>query len=118
MRASSRHIAVLAVIFALLSGLWMPLFARPDAPDPDGVCGPSLNLPRSVVHIDTGSTQDTPNHCLACHLRHDLAGAFISSGVLVISPLESVELGSANPIDRHDILLYDDAAPRGPPARS
>jgi len=118
MRASSRHIAVLAVVFALLSGLWMPLSARREAADPDGICGPQLVSGRAAARVDASTAQAAGGHCLLCHLRHDMAGAFVSSGLLIVSPLGSVQLPGASPIDRHDVLLYDDAAPRGPPARS
>ncbi|HEX5068786.1 MAG TPA: hypothetical protein VFV78_01120 [Vicinamibacterales bacterium] len=118
MRAVARHIAVLAVIIGLLSGLGVPFSARPEAADPDGACGPSLNLPRSVVHVDAGRTQNTPDHCLTCHLRHDLAGAFVASAPLVVSPVGSVAIGGVSLVNRHDLIQFDDAAPRGPPARS
>jgi hypothetical protein len=118
MRASWRPVAVLAVIIGLLSGLWMPLSARADAAVPDGLCGAQHIAGRTAARLTVDGASAQPGHCLACHLRHDMAGAFVSSGLLIVSPLGSVELRDDSPIDRHDVLLYDDAAPRGPPARS
>jgi hypothetical protein len=118
MRAASRHLAVVAVIFALIAGLWMPASAQWDLTDPDGACGPQIVSGRATARLDVDPALTPSGHCLSCHLRHDMAGAFVSSVLQIISPLGSVELLATHPIDRHGILLYDDAAPRGPPARS
>lgn len=118
MRSASRHLAVVAIIVALVAGLWTPMSARWDPVDADGVCGPQVVQGRSAARVDVDRAVAATGHCLACHLRHDMAGAFVSSVLQIISPLGSVELLATHPIDRHGILLYDDAAPRGPPVRS
>ena len=119
MRSFVRISAVISVTLALLAGLWLPITARADAADPDGICGSLwLQTGQTPERVDAARAQPAPGHCLFCHLRHDMAGAFVSSVLQIISPLGSAELFTTRPIDRHGILLYDDAAPRGPPARS
>ena len=103
----------------LLAGLWLPATARPEGVDADGICGPSLPAPRSAPHVesDHAVVLDT-THCLFCHLRHDMAGAFVPSVPQIMSPVGAGHVLSARLIGRDGLVLYGDAAPRGPPDRS
>ena len=115
MRAFSRKLAAWSVTLTLLAGLFLPLTTRFDVADADGVCGPSL----VSTHSDRfeGAPQvPTGNHCAACHLRHDLAGAFVSTVVQVAHPIDAAPGTGGLPEQRPGAVVIAAASPRGPPA--
>jgi len=116
MRAFSRKLAAWSVALTLLAGLFLPLTARFDVTDTDGVCGPSLVFTRSLDHFEGGPGVPSGNHCTACHLRHDLAGAFVSTVVQVAHPIEAVRGTAGLPEQRPGAVVIAAASPRGPPA--
>lgn len=116
MRAAFRHLAVWSVTLTLLAGLFLPLTARFDVADADGVCGPSLVLTHSLDRFESGPAAPAGNHCTACHLRHDLAGAFVSAVVQVAHPIEAAPGTVGLPEHRPSAVALAAASPRGPPA--
>jgi hypothetical protein len=117
MRFRTRNFAAWSVALALLAGLWLPLSAA-DTFDADGICGPALVQGHAAERLDVARAVPVPGHCLFCHLRHDMAGAFVSSILQITSPVSAAEALVASSIDRHTTDSIGDACPRGPPARS
>ena len=118
MRAVSRYLAVWAIAFSLLAGLWMPMTARFDVADADGVCGPILALASAVQRLDEGQPAPQSSHCVLCHLRHDLAGAFVSTTVQLPSPVNAALVVAGQPARGYSADVIGHTPPRGPPAVS
>lgn len=118
MRGAIRNLAVWALTLALLSSAWLPMTARFEAVDADGVCGPVLVFPHTVEHFEANAAQPASGHCLVCHLRHDMAGAFVSSVVQVVLPDGGLPSLVGRPTRRPTVVVIGQAPPRGPPATS
>lgn len=118
MRAVSRYLAVWSVALSLLAGLWMPMTARFDVADADGVCGPLLTFANAVQRLDEARPGAQSSHCVLCHLRHDLAGAFVSAIVQLASPVDALSVVAGRPARGHSAVVVGHTPPRGPPAVS
>jgi hypothetical protein len=119
MKSGTRILAVWAVTLSLLAGLWLPMTARFEAVDPDGICGPLLaSAAQSVQHFDAGQTRPSAGHCLFCHLRHDMAGAFVSAMAQVVLPVDDVRAVPGGSSHDVTVVVVGQAPPRGPPAIS
>ena len=118
MRAVSRYLAVWSRALSLLAGLWMPLTARFDVADADGVCGPAVTFANAVQRLDEAQPGAQGGHCVLCHLRHDLAGAFVSAVVQVASPVDTSLIVAGSPARGHNTVVVGHTPPRGPPAVS
>jgi hypothetical protein len=118
MRAVSRYLAVWSVALSLLAGLWMPMTARFDVADADGVCGPLVAFTNAVPRLDEAQPRAQGGHCVLCHLRHDLAGAFVSAVVQVASPVDASSVVAGHPARGHNAVVVGHTPPRGPPAVS
>ena len=115
MRAFSRKLAAWSVTLTLLAGLFLPLTTRFDIADADGVCGPALVFSHAD-RFEDGQQPPSGNHCTACHLRHDLAGAFVSTVVQVAHPIDAAPGTGTLPAPRPTAVVIAAASPRGPPA--
>jgi hypothetical protein len=118
MRATVRNLAVWSVTLALLAGLWLPMTARFDVADADGVCGPVLTLANAVQRLDKAQPAAQSSHCVLCHLRHDMAGAFVSAIVQLATPVDVSSVVAGRPARGHNAVVVGHTPPRGPPAVS
>lgn len=118
MRAIARSIALWSVTLSLLAGLWMPFAARVDEVDGDGVCGPELVASGSPAKFDLAKSAPLRGHCLFCHLRHDLAGAFVSAFIQIALPGDVGQTVTGRPMAAPGEISIGHTAPRGPPAIS
>jgi hypothetical protein len=96
----------------------MPMTARFDVADADGVCGPVVAFANALRHLDEAQPAAQGSHCVLCHLRHDLAGAFVSAIVQLASPIDAVGVVAGRPAQGHNAVVVGHTPPRGPPAIS
>jgi hypothetical protein len=118
MRATVRNLAVWSVTLALLAGLWLPMTARFDMADADGICGPVVAVANGIHRIAEAQPVPQSSHCVLCHLRHDLAGAFVSAIVQLASPVDAASVVAGRPARGHNAVVVSHTPPRGPPAVS
>jgi len=118
MRPAIRIAALWAVTLSLLAGLWLPLAARVDQYDNDGVCGPALIGSGSGAKIDVATAAPSRGHCLFCHLRHDMAGAFVSALIQIALSSDAGRMIAGRPMAAPGDIAIGHTSPRGPPSLS
>ena len=116
-RGVIRLLTAWALTGSLVGGMLLPVFARSVAADPDGVCGPYVVLEHSIQHFEA-PLEAPADHCVLCHYRQAMAGAYAAVPV-VVSPPELL-LGDDRRGRTAFVPLSDPThtPPRGPPSHS
>ncbi len=116
-RALVRTITAWVVTSSFIAGLLLPVYAKSEVADPDGVCGPVLVLAHSIEHFEV-PVQAPTDHCVLCHLWNAMATASAADRAEFVVPEgRSNEAGRSQP----DGLYLSDisqSSPRGPPSLS
>ena len=112
----TRGFAGWAVIFSLLSGIWLPVSAASGTADRDGICGPVLILEHSIQHFEEFRPQDDSGHCVLCHWWNTLASASPSVAISVAPSADRASVLTGDPASRPHVVDQGAASPRGPPA--
>ena len=111
-----RGFAGWAVIFSLLSGIWLPVSAASRTADRDGICGPVLILEHSVQHFEASRPQEDGGHCVLCHWWNTLASATPSTAIAVAPSADPAGISIGGLAGRPHTVDQGARSPRGPPA--
>jgi hypothetical protein len=110
-----RGLAAWMVALSLLGGMALPYSADASVIDPDGVCGPVLNVDHLKLSFESPLAPQGPEHCVLCHWWNAMASAATAHAVQLAAPADThAHVLPASPL-RADLEASGHTAPRGPP---
>ena len=117
LRALVRIITAWVVTSSFIGGLLLPVFAKSEVADPDGVCGPVLVLAHSIEHFEV-PVQASTEHCVLCHLWYSMATASAADRTEVVVPDAALNDAVRSQPDGLYLSDISQSSPRGPPSLS
>lgn len=112
-----RTITAWVVTSSFIAGLLLPVYAKSEVADPDGVCGPVLVLAHSIEHFEVPA--DAPaDHCVLCHLWNAMATASAADRTEVVVPDAALNDAGQSQPSRLYLSELSHSSPRGPPSLS
>jgi hypothetical protein len=111
-----RGLAAWMVALSLLGGMALPYNVDASVVDPDGACGPILNVDHLKLSFESPLAPPGPEHCVLCHWWNAMASASTAHAVQLATPADiHAHVLPASSL-RADLQAGGHAAPRGPPS--